>query len=541
MAISTGRIEQATVGDEPADLIEEATVGDVLRRAATQAPERLALVEGLPPGQDRREWTFAHLLADSERAARAMLQHADPGDKVAIWANNVPEWMLIQMGAALAGLTLVMVNPALKEGEVAHVLRNSGAAAVFYVDQYRDLNLTRILEKLAPHLPDLRTTIRIAEWQDFCAQGSDTVQLPTVTPDDVAQILYTSGTTGVPKGALLRHRGVVNSSRLTLGYRVPAIHDSVLVHAMPLFHAAGSVVITLGSIQMRSTQVLMPAFDPALQLALIESERSAIFGGVSTMLRALMDHPSFQHTDTSSVAVAVSGGAMVPPPLAREVEARLGVPIVIMYGQTECSGVTNMTDPTDPAEIRVNTVGRALPGVEVKIVDPAESSKIVSVGAVGELCTRGYHVMAGYHDDAEKTATTIDPDGWLHTGDLACMDAGGYVQIVGRLKDMIIRGGENIYPGEIEATLLDHEAVAEVAVVGIPDDYWGEEVAAFVRLSKGTQAGPEALHAFVTGRLAKHKVPRHWHFVDEFPLTASGKIQKNELRDKASREPGHRL
>lgn len=539
MATSTERIAQAVVGVDPADLIEDITIGDVLRRAALQAPEARALVEGLPPGQGRREWTFAQLLDDSERTARAMLQHVDPGDKVAVWANNVPEWILIQMGAALAGLTLVAVNPALKHDEAAHVLRNSGAAAVFYVDQYRDLNLAQVIDELGPHLPDLRASIRIAEWQDFCTQGTDTMRLPTVTPDDVAQILYTSGTTGLPKGALLRHRGVVNTSRLSLAHRAPSLHDSLLVNPMPLFHAAGSIVVTLGSIQMRATQVLMPAFDPAVQLALIESERSALFGGVSTMLRAMLDHPRFPHTDLSSVTVSVSGGAMVPPPLAREVEARLGVPIVIMYGQTECSAATTVTDPNDPAEMRVNTVGRALPGAEVKIVDP-ESSQIVPVGAVGELCTRGYHVMIGYHDDPAKTAATIDQDEWLHTGDLACMDADGYVQIVGRLKDMIIRGGVNIYPDEVETKLLDHEAVAEVAVVGIPDDYWGEEVAAFVRIGDGTQASPEVLHTFVAERMAKHKVPRLWYFVDDFPLTGSGKILKSELRDQASREPGQR-
>lgn len=532
------RFEQALVPLRGADLIEEATVGDVLRRTASQSPEALALIEGLPPGQSRREWTYAQLLADSEHAARAMLEHAEPGDKVAIWANNVPEWILVQMGAALAGMTLVTVNPALKPDEAAYVLRNSGAAMVFHVDNYRDLNLTESLDQLVPQLPNLRSSIRLAEWSGFCAQGSDTTPLPLVSPDNIAQIQYTSGTTGLPKGARLRHRGIVNNSRLSFADRVPSLHGARLVHPMPLFHTAGSVIVTLGAIQAQAAQVLMPTFNPGLQLALIESERSTLFGGVSTMLRALLDHPDFGRTDLSSVTVAISGGAMVERPLAREVEARVGVPLVITYGQTECSPTITMTRPEDSPEVRTTTVGRALPGVEMKIVDPADNSKVVAVDETGEMCTRGYHVMIGYHDDSVKTAEAIDSDGWLHTGDLASMDAEGNVQIAGRLKDMIIRGGENIYPTEIETALLGHEAVQEAAVIGLPDDYWGETVAAFVRLSSDAQVTPEALESYLTAQLAKHKVPRRWYFVDDFPLTASGKILKNDLRTRASRIPG---
>jgi fatty-acyl-CoA synthase len=533
-----GRFEQAFVPLHSADLIEEVTVGDVLRRATQEVPDAVALVEGLPPGQDRREWTYSQLLAESERAARALLEHVEPGEAVALWAHNVPEWILAQMAAALAGVTLVTVNPALTRDEVGYILRNSGAVALFYVDEYRNASLRRWVEELAPRLPALRTHVRLADWKQFCARGSDSTPLPTVRPDDVVQIQYTSGTTGLPKGARLRHRGIVNNPRLSFADRLPSVRGATLVHAMPLFHTAGSVLMTLGAIQTHSTQVLMPHFDPEVQLALIESERSILFGGVPTMLRALLDHPRFGQTDLSSAEIAISGGSLVEPQLVREVEDRVGVRMLILYGQTECSPGITMTHPDDPPEVRAETAGRTLPGVEMKLVDPKDLSRVVAVDEVGEVCTRGYHVMVGYHDDPARSAETIDADQWLHTGDLGRLDADGNLRIVGRLKDMVIRGGENIYPSEIETALLDHEAIAAVAVTGVPDAFWGEEVAAFVKLGPGAHATPELLSEYAARRLAKHKVPRHWYFLDEFPLNATGKILKTELRDRATRELG---
>ena len=534
-----GRFNQALVPLHSADLIEEATVGDVLRRATHEVPDAVALVEGLPPGHERREWTYSRLLTESERAARAMLEHVDPGEAVALWAHNVPEWVLVQMAAALAGVTLVTVNPALQRDEAGYILRNSGAAALFYVDDYRNASLAQWVEELTPRLPALRTRVRLADWKQFCTKGSDTTPLPTVRPDDVVQIQYTSGTTGLPKGARLRHRGIVNNPRLCFADRLSSVHGATLVHAMPLFHTAGSVLMTLGAIQTRSTQVLMPSFDPEVQLALIESERSILFGGVPTMLRALLDHPRFERTDLSSAEIAITGGSLAEPQLVREVEDRVGARVLILYGQTECSPGITMTHPDDLPEVRATTTGRALPGVEMKIVDPNDISRIVAVDEVGEVCTRGYHVMIGYHDDPARTAETIDADQWLHTGDLGRLDSDGNLRIVGRLKDMVIRGGENIYPSEIETVLLDHEAVAVVAVTGVPDAYWGEEVAAFVKLGAGAHATPELLREYAAQRLAKHKVPRHWYFLDEFPLNATGKILKTELRDMAIRDLGH--
>jgi fatty-acyl-CoA synthase len=514
--------------------LQEATVGDVLRASAAARPDAVALAEGLPPGQPRRQWTYADLLAESERAARAMLEHLDPGDRVAIWANNVPEWILVQMGAALAGMTLVTVNPSLKHDEVLHILRNANARAVFHVDCYRGNDLTACLDEIAEHTPDLLTTFSIDRWKEFCARGRDSTVLPVVRPDDIAQIQYTSGTTGTPKGALLRHRALINSSRLSFARGLRSLYGEPFVNAMPLFHTAGSALLTLGSIQALSTHVLMPAFAADLQLALIESERSALFAGVPTMLRAMLDHKDFGHTNLSSLAVALSGGASVEPTLVEEVEARVGVPMVIVYGQTETSPTITMTDPDDPPAIRAHTAGRALPGVEVKLADPTNKDQTVTIGEVGEVCTRGFHVMAGYHDDPIRTADTVDSHGWLHTNDLATMDPHGNIRIVGRLNDMIIRGGENIYPSEIEAAVLEHQTIAQAAVIGLADDYWGEIPVAFVQFKPEAHCQPEQLEAFLEKRLARHKVPRQWYVVDEFALTASGKILKTALKGLAT-------
>lgn len=520
--------------------VEELTVGDALRRAAAQSPGGVALVEGLSPEGPRRRWTYAQLLAESETAARAMLTLAQPGERVAVWAHNVPEWILVQMGAALAGMTLVTVNPALSQEEVRHILHNSGAEVVFHVDEYRGRDFTQCLRRLAPELPNLRSTVRMTDWAAFCSLADSGRALPEVTPDDIAQIQYTSGTTGFPKGVRLHHRGLVNNARLTFTDRLPGIHDAPIVNPMPLFHTAGSVVVTLGAIQTRCTHILMPTFNPEVQLRLVESEGSVLLVGVATMLRAMLGHEAFDRTDFSSVQLAVSGGAFVEPPLAREVEERVGVPLIINYGQTECSPGITMTSAEDSENVRTTTVGQPLPGVEVMVADPGDRSRAAGTGEVGEVCTRGYHVMVGYHGEPEATAATVDAEGWLHTGDLGSLDAEGNLRIVGRIKDMIIRGGENIYPAEVETTLLGHEDVAEVAVVGVPHTHWGEEVAAFVRLHNGPPA-PEELHAYLSSRMARHKVPRHWYFVDELPLTASGKVIKTELRRKAQQESGQQV
>jgi fatty-acyl-CoA synthase len=523
----------ASASYQPADSsrpVLETTVGGVLREAAERAAGRLALVEGTPDSGLRRRWSYADLLAASERVARALLGRFAPGEHVAVWAANCPEWLLMEFGSALAGLTLVTVNPALRANEVAYVLGQSRAAGVVLAPTYRGADLAQTLARVRDQLPGLREVISLANWDDFVGSGSPIQRLPDVLPEDAAQIQYTSGTTGFPKGAVLRHRGITNNARFCAEI-LQAGPEDVWVNPMPLFHTAGCVLVTLGAVQGLFTQVLPLGFDPGLMLQLIESERGTLFVGVPTMLLAELDHCDFPGRDLSSVRCAFSGGATVPPTLVRRVESALGVPMSIVFAQTEASPAITQTRLDDSSADRAETLGRPHPRVEVEIVDPA-TGETVPIGSVGEICTRGYHVMKGYFDNPEATSQAIDAEGWLHTGDLGYMDERGYCRIEGRLKEMIIRGGENIYPREIEQLLHTHPGVADVAVIGVPDDHWGEQVAAFVRQVPGNPVTQDDLASYCRAHLAAHKAPRHWIFVDAFPLPPSEKVQKFLLREQ---------
>ena len=518
---------------QPADSsrpVLETTVGGVLREAAERGADVVALVEGTPDPSSRRRWSYADLLAASEGVARALLGRFAPGERVAMWAPNSPEWLLMEFGAALAGLTLVTINPALRAPEVEYVLGQSRAHGVVLAPAYRGADLAEALAQVRGQLPSLREVISLADWDSFAGSGSPTERLAEVRPGDAAQIQYTSGTTGFPKGAVLRHRGITNNARFAEEILQAGAGD-VWINPMPLFHTAGCVLFTLGPIQGQFTQVLAPGFDPGLVLQLIESERGTIFGGVPTMLLAELDHPDFLTRDLSSVRYGYGGGATFPPDLIRRVESALGVPFSVMYGQTEASpSITQARLDDSPAD-RAETLGRPHPQVEVQIADPA-TGETVPPGVVGEICTRGYHVMKGYFDNPEATGEAIDDAGWLRTGDLGSMDERGYCRIEGRVKEMIIRGGENIYPREIEQLLHAHPGVADVAVAGVPDDYWGEQVAAFVRPVPGHPVTQDELASYCNTHLAAHKTPRHWVFVDAFPLTPSGKVQKFVLREQ---------
>src|SRR6516225_4711133 len=524
----------------PADVSEpvlETTVGSILRAAAAQAPDSTAMVAGVPDPAARRRWTYAQFLAEAEQAARALTTRFAPGERVAVWAPNLPEWVILEYGAALAGVVLVTVNPAFRPAELAFVLNQSGAAGIFLVPEFRS-PMAQFLDEVRPDVPALREVVYFTDWADFLATAPDQAVLPEVTPDDIAQIQYTSGTTGFPKGAELHHRGLTNNARF-YAERIGVQPGEVYVNPMPLFHTAGCGMGVLGAAQRLAAHVPVLAFDPALVLELLESERGAVFGGAPTMMIAMLGHPDFERRDLSSLRVAVSGGTPVPAELVRRVESLLGVRFSIVFGSTECSPLLTMVRLDASAEDRAETLGTPLPQTEIQIADVATGAP-VPVGQSGELCARGYLVMRGYHDAPEATAAAIDPDGWYHTGDLASLDDRGYLRIEGRIKDMIIRGGENIYPREIEDALFAHPAVAEAVVIGVPDETWGEVVAAYVRPVPGQPApAPEELRAWCRERLAPYKTPLHWVFTDAFPMTPSGKIQKYKLRESFTEpQPG---
>jgi len=506
----------------------EVSVGDALCSAAAAAPERVALLEGHPDPARRREWTYAALLDEAQRAAAALLERFASGDRIGVFAPNLPEWVVLEFAAALAGLTLVTVNPALREDELRDVLRRSHVVGVFAADEYRGRALPALVDAVSPDLSALREVIPFSQWRQLVARPLPT-RLPSVPPSSIAQIQFTSGTTGAPKGAMLRHGAIVrNASRY--GERFVMRDGEIQLSPMPLFHTAGCVMSVLGTLSVHGTLVLPAQFEPGLCLDLLEATRATSLLGVPTMLVAMLEHERFERSDLSALERVLSGGAVVPPDLVERVERATHARCTQVFAQTEASPVITQSSPEDRPDERARTLGRPLPGIDVSIVD--RNGNVVEHDVVGEIITRGYHVMAGYLDDPEATAAAIDADGWLHTGDLGSMDARGFCRVRGRLKDVVIRGGENIFPAEIEAVLRQHPAVVDAAVVGAPDSTWGEQVAAFVRLGVGAIPDERALDAHVRAHLAPHKAPKLWFFVDELPLTGSGKVKKYELRER---------
>jgi fatty-acyl-CoA synthase len=516
-------------GDQ-SEPVREGTVGDALRRAATDWGPRIALVEGTATEAERRRWTFAELLQDAEHVAHLLLTHFYPGEHVAVWAPNSPEWVVLEFGAALAGLTLVTVNPAYQAKELAYVLKQSEAAGLFLVRDHRGRDFSAIVDGIRSSLPSLRHVAELGNWPAATMALAGCRDLPAVAPGDIAQIQYTSGTTGFPKGALLTHRGLANNARF-FARRIGATPNDVWINPMPLFHTAGCGLVTLGALQTGGTHVIAPGFDATLMLNLIEQEQGSIMLGVPTMLVAMLNELQEMSYDLSSVRLVAMGGAPVSPDLVCRVASKLGGRVVIGYGQTEASPYVAHTAPDDPQQDGVLTVGRPMPHCEIKIVDP-ETGITVPTGHSGEICARGYSVMKGYFNNPGATASAIDRHGWLHTGDLGSMDSQGYCRILGRLKDMIIRGGENIYPREIEELLCRYPGVIDVAVVGVPDEVWGEIPAAVIRCDGEKRPSEGDLFDFCRQHLAPYKTPRLWRFVDQFPQTASGKVQKFLLRDQ---------
>jgi fatty-acyl-CoA synthase len=375
--------------------VREMTFGELLAKAAETAPDRVALIAGVPDPALRRQWTYAELYREARRTARALLTRFKPGERVAVWAQNLPEWIMLEFGAGMAGMILVTVNPAFRAKEVAYVLKQSRAAGVFVVSGFRGNPMLETVQEVAPSCPELREIICFDDWGAFIAAGDDeSTTLPAVTPDDPVMIQYTSGTTGFPKGALLRHRGLLNNGADTAD-RMGVDQGDVFVTTMPLFHTGGCVCCVLASVAKAATQVLVEAFDPAIVLEMLGTYRGNAMIGVPTMLIAMLEHPTFATTDLSAVKAICSGGSTVPAPLVQRLEEELGASFTIVFGQTECSPVAAQTRVDDSVEDKANTIGLPLPNMETKIIDPA-TGKTVPVGTIGEFCTRGYHVMLGY-------------------------------------------------------------------------------------------------------------------------------------------------
>jgi fatty-acyl-CoA synthase len=518
----------------PADAsvpLDEVTVGDLLRRVAGQVPDRIALVDGQAEAADRRRWSYAELLAIAEDVAGALLARFEPGERVAVWEANRPEWVMLQLGAALAGVILVTINPQYRSAELKYALEQSGVAGLVHGTSHRGVSMVDVVGQLRPDLPALRETVCFADWDEFAASGAGHPALPPLKPSDPALIIYTSGTTGFAKGAMLHHVGLVNAAGLS-AERAGFQDGDTWINPIPLFHTGGGVLAGIGCLARRAAHVVVPQFDPALVLELIEAEHGSMVLTVPTILLAMLENYDAQPRDVSSLRTVMSGGAKVPDTLVRRTTQTFGCGFTILFGQAELHGVLTQTQTTDSPQDQAETLGQPMQHVEVKIAGLA-TGEPSAVGEEGEICARGYQNMVGYWDMPDATAATIDAEGWLHTGDAGTMDGRGYLRIAGRLKDIIIRGGENIHPLEIEQLLADHPGVAEVAVIGVPDPHWGEQVAAVIRpADPAAPPDPDELAAFCREHLARFKTPRQWFFVDSFPMTPSGKIRKFEVRQR---------
>ncbi|WP_244814869.1 AMP-binding protein [Caballeronia sp. Lep1P3] len=533
--------------------LSDATVSRFLLDTVARFPDRPAVVFR---EQDIR-WTWREFADEVDVLANALLDLGlQPGDRVGIWSPNRVEWLLTQFATARMGAVLVNINPAYRLAELEYALQKVGCKAIIAAEQFKTSKYLEMLQSLAPELadaqpnalyavrlPELRTVIRMGagatpgmfNFDDVMRQGRaalDTARLDalegTLDADDPINIQFTSGTTGNPKGATLTHRNIVNNARyIAMAMRLSEA-DSLCI-PVPLYHCFGMVLAVLACVSTGAAMVFPgEAFDPAATLAAVHEERCTALHGVPTMFIAELDHPDFAKYDLSRLRTGIMAGSPCPIETMKRVVSKMHLSeITIAYGMTETSPVSFQSSTTDPLDKRTTTVGRIQPHLEVKIVDPL--GEIVPVGETGELCTRGYSVMKGYWGEEAKTREVII-DGWMHTGDLATLDAEGYCNIVGRLKDMLIRGGENVYPREIEEFLFRHPKIQSVQVFGVPDQKYGEEVCAWIVLRPGEQATEDDIRAFCQGQIAHYKIPRYIRFVDELPMTVTGKAQKFVMR-----------
>jgi fatty-acyl-CoA synthase len=532
------------------------TLGDLLTRLGRALPDRDAVVYAQGP-----RWTFRELEQEARTIARGLVAlGVSPGERVVVWATNVPEWIVLQFALAKIGAILVTANTSLRARDIDYLLRQSEAATLVTISGFRDVDYVAELGTIGATTGTIATLKRIISIGEATATALAAVAGPSdpvvvvryvdiaghaariaethldtlvqaVAPDAVINMQYTSGTTGFPKGVMLSSRNILNNG-FACGEVLGYTQDDRLCLCVPLFHCFGCVIGVMGAFTHGACLCVVEAFDPKRVLEMIHRERCTALYGVPTMFIAELEHPEFSSYDLTSLRTGVMAGSLCPEPLMRRVMRDMNLSeITIAYGLTEASPVITMTPRASSVEQRSQTVGVLLPEVEARIVEP-ETGRVLATGERGELCTRGYHVMKGYYNNPEATRAAIDVDGWLHTGDEASVDADGYFRITGRIKDLIIRGGENIAPKEIEDRLREHQAVADAYVYGVADAFFGEAVAAAIRLKPQSQAGPEDMIAWCATGLAKFKVPKYVRFVQEFPMTASGKIQKYKLREE---------
>lgn len=504
------------------------TIPEMLENCADKWGDISALRELGYDGSFGRVWTYKELLRDSRKLANALASRHLQGAKVAVYANNIPEWVIFEYAASMAGLVLVTVNPSYQVAELKYVLEQSGSEAVYYVEEYRGNPMGDIVRQATSDMPTVKHLVDLNN-ASALYEGSEKIHNRIVNHDDAVQIQYTSGTTGFPKGALLHHNGLIKNGRDCLE-RMQCEAGDQIVHFMPMFHTTGCAMMVLGGMSVGHTVNIAPVFDPVILVDVIEREKPRMIFGVPTMLMALLEVIKATGKDLTFVERLCSGGSMVSPELCREVREVFDAPLNIVYGQTEASPVITQTYVDDAFEDLTQTIGQPLPDMDVAILDTSTNA-VLPIGEQGEICSRGYNIMHGYNDNPEATAAAIDSDGWLHTGDLGTMDSRGYLKITGRVKEMIIRGGENLFPVEIENAIQEHADVAEIAVVGVPDAKMGEQVACFMRSGTGNQPDDDAMKAFVRERLSPQKTPRYWFWVDDWPLTGSGKIRKFKLAE----------
>lgn len=529
-------------GSTDVPLIEQ-TIGDNLEETVAKFGDREALVvdhQGI-----RQTWNEFNASVD-EVAKGLMSFGIAQGDRVGMWSPNYAEWVYVQFATAKIGAIQVNVNPAYRTSELEYAMNQSGCKILVTRSEYLTSAYEDMVEQVRPNCPDLEHVVYFDtdDWAALLAAGESIsdqdlrTRMASLSQNDDINIQYTSGTTGFPKGATLSHRAILNDAKF-VGMMCDYDETDRVAIPVPFYHCFGMVMGNLSCSVFGATMVIpCPTFDPAAVLRVVEAERCTSLYGVPTMFIAELGHADLATKDLSSLRTGIMAGSPCPIEVMRRVIDEMNMSeVTIAYGQTETSPVSTQTRTTDSVEVRVTTVGQVLPHVEAKIVDP-ETGETVERGSEGEYCTRGFHVMNGYWNDPDKTAEAIDADGWMHSGDLATMDDDGYVNIVGRIKDMIIRGGENVYPREIEEFLYTHPAIADAQVIGVPDLKYGEEIMAWVQLAEGQSVTDDDIKAFCKGKIAHFKIPRYISFVNDFPMTVTGKIRKAEMREKSIADLG---